>query len=111
LRTVRNITVAVSEDLYRQTRILAAEYDTTVTAIVAYLLERLPSALKRAGYPAGGPKSARSAPPAPQTAPSPATASANAPSPSPVDLPAPSPMEIAVSPSTAPNPNLNHPVS
>lgn len=54
MRNVRNITVAVTPELYRQTRKLAAEYDTTVTAIVAYLLERLPDALKRAGYPVGG---------------------------------------------------------
>lgn len=55
---VRHITVAVSPELYRQTRHLAAEYDTTVTAIVAYLLERLPDALKRSRYPVGGVKTA-----------------------------------------------------
>jgi len=47
MRNVRNITVAVSDDLYRQTRRLAAEYDTTVTAMVVYLLQRLPAALDR----------------------------------------------------------------
>jgi hypothetical protein len=56
MRNVKNITVAVSVDLYRQTRRLAAEYDTTVTAMVAYLLQRLPDALKRAQFPVGGPK-------------------------------------------------------
>jgi hypothetical protein len=35
MRTIRNITVAVSPELYRQTRMLAAEYDSTVTAMVA----------------------------------------------------------------------------
>ena len=58
MRNVRNITVAVTPELYRQTRRLAADYDTTVTEIVAYLLERLPDALKRAGYPVGGPNAA-----------------------------------------------------
>jgi hypothetical protein len=56
MRNVKNITVAVSVDLYRQTRKLAAEYDTTVTAMVAYLLQRLPDSLKRAHFPVGGPK-------------------------------------------------------
>jgi hypothetical protein len=56
MRTVRNITVCVSPELYRQTRQLAAKYDTTVSAIVAYLLERLPNALIRADYPVGGTK-------------------------------------------------------
>jgi hypothetical protein len=32
MRTVRNITVAVTPELYRQTRMLAAEYNSTVTA-------------------------------------------------------------------------------
>jgi hypothetical protein len=40
MRNVNHITVAVPLDLYRQTRRLAAEYDTTVTAIVAYLLRK-----------------------------------------------------------------------
>ena len=56
MRDVKNITVAVPVDLYRQTRKLAAEYDTTVTAMVAYLLQKLPDALKRAHFPVGGPK-------------------------------------------------------
>lgn len=51
MRKVRNITVAVTPELHRQTRRLAAEMDTTVTALVAYLLERMPAALKAAGYP------------------------------------------------------------
>jgi hypothetical protein len=36
-KTVRNITVAVSDDLYSQTRRLAAQYDTTVTNMVRFL--------------------------------------------------------------------------
>jgi hypothetical protein len=54
MRTVRNITVCVSPELYRQTKQLAAKYDTTVTGVVAFLLERLPDALKRTAYPVGG---------------------------------------------------------
>ena len=54
MRTVRNITVCVSPELYRQTRQLAAQYDTTVTAIVAYLLRQLPHVIVRSGYPVGG---------------------------------------------------------
>ena len=56
MRTVRNITVCVSPELYRRTKLLAANYDTTVTDMVAYLLERLPDALARAAYPVGGRK-------------------------------------------------------
>lgn len=50
MREVRNITVAVTPELYRQTRKLAAEVDGTVSSMVAYLLERMPSVLKSAGY-------------------------------------------------------------
>lgn len=47
----KNITVAVTLEHYREIRHLAVEYDTTVTALVAYLLKRLPDALRRAKYP------------------------------------------------------------
>jgi hypothetical protein len=67
MRETRHITVAVSADLYRQTRHLAAEYDSTVTAIVAYLLENLPRALKGSKYPVGGPKPIAPAKPAAPT--------------------------------------------
>jgi hypothetical protein len=40
MRTVRNI--AVDPELYRQTRRIAAEYDTTVTDRVRFLLLFLP---------------------------------------------------------------------
>jgi hypothetical protein len=74
MREVRHITVAVTPELYRQTRKLAAEMDSTVTAMVAYLLERFPSYLKGAGYkvtvPPGAPhhlpgRPPHGAPPAP----------------------------------------------
>jgi hypothetical protein len=61
MRTVRNITVCVSPELYRQTRLLAAKYHTTVSGVVAFLLERLPDALERTRYPVGGVKRRSSA--------------------------------------------------
>ena len=48
MRTVRNITVAVEPELYRQTRRIAADYDTTVTDMVRFLLLVLPEAVKAA---------------------------------------------------------------
>jgi hypothetical protein len=71
MRTVRNITVAVEPELYRQTRRIAADYDTTVTDMVRFLLLSLPEAVKAARYPGGRPqfglaaaRAAASAPPA-----------------------------------------------
>jgi hypothetical protein len=74
MRTVRNITVAVEPELYRQTRRIAADYDTTVTDMVRFLLLALPEAVKAARYPGGRPqfgsaaaraaRAAASAPPA-----------------------------------------------
>jgi len=52
MRTVRNITVAVDPDLYRQTRRIAADNDTTVTDMVRFLLLALPDAVRAARYPA-----------------------------------------------------------
>jgi hypothetical protein len=56
MRTVRNITVAVEPELYRQTRKIAADYDTTVTDMVRFLLLVLPEAVKAARYPGGRPQ-------------------------------------------------------
>jgi hypothetical protein len=56
MRKVKNITVCVSPEIYRQARHLAAQYDSTVSTIVAWLLERLPAALERSRFPKGGPK-------------------------------------------------------
>jgi hypothetical protein len=61
MRTVRNITVAVEPELYRQTRKIAADYDTTVTDMVRFLLLALPDAVKAARYPGGRPQFARAA--------------------------------------------------
>jgi hypothetical protein len=81
MRTVRNITVAVDPELYRQTRRIAADYDTTVTDMVRFLLLALPEAVKAARYPGGRPQfglaaaraaaSATPAPPAINTPPPP----------------------------------------
>jgi hypothetical protein len=56
MRTVRNITVAVEPELYRQTRRVAADYDTTVTDMVRFLRLALPEAVKDARYPGGRPQ-------------------------------------------------------
>jgi hypothetical protein len=56
MRNVRNITVAVDPELYRQTRRLAVEYNTSVTDMVRFLLLAMPEALKAARYPGGRPQ-------------------------------------------------------
>ena len=56
MRKVKNITVCVSPEIYREARHLAAEYDATVSAFVAFLLPRLRVALERQRFPKGGPK-------------------------------------------------------
>src|ERR1019366_4974314 len=56
MRKVRNITVAVDPELYRQTRRLAVEYNTSVTDMVRFLLLAMPEALKAARYPGGRPQ-------------------------------------------------------
>jgi hypothetical protein len=61
MQTVRNITVAVSDDIYRQTRRLAAQYDITVTDMVRYLLRCLPEAFEAALVPGGRPQFRRAA--------------------------------------------------
>ena len=72
---LRNITVAVEPELYRQTRKIAADYDTTVTDMVRFLLMVLPDAVKDARYPGGRPQfglvAARTVAPAPPAAPTP----------------------------------------
>jgi len=62
MRKVKNITVCVTPEIYREARHLAADYNSTVSTIVAWLLQRLPAALERSRFPKGGPKpSAQSA--------------------------------------------------
>ena len=79
MRTVRNITVAVDPELYRQTRKIAADYDTTVTDIVKFLLLVLPEAVKDARYPGGRPQFGRAAARAAGAATPPAVPTQNAP--------------------------------
>jgi hypothetical protein len=58
---MRNITVAVSDDSYRQARIWAAKNDTSVSAIVQDLLLNLPGLARVArSFTAGLPTSAQS---------------------------------------------------
>ena len=40
---MRNITVSIRDDTYRQARVWAAQRDVSVSAIVQYLLETLPN--------------------------------------------------------------------
>jgi hypothetical protein len=39
---MKNITVTVNDTVYRQARVWAAKRDTSVSAVVAYLLQNLP---------------------------------------------------------------------
>jgi len=49
---MRNITVTVNDNAYRQARIWAAKRDTSVSAVVTYLLERLPGLpVANSGFP------------------------------------------------------------
>ncbi|MGA2674949.1 MAG: hypothetical protein ABSE99_17175 [Terracidiphilus sp.] len=100
MRTVRNITVAVEPELYRQTRRIAADYDTTVTDMVRFLLLVLPEAVKSARYPGGRPQFGLAA----------ARAAASAPAATPaINPPSPSPEKCEIPPCTPVN--ANHPVS
>jgi hypothetical protein len=102
MRTVRNITVAVEPELYRQTRRIAADYDTTVTDMVRFLLLALPEAVKAARYPGGRPqfglavaRAARAAASAPPAGTSP-------------NLSSPSPEKSEISPCTPVNASQPH---
>jgi len=102
MRRVKNITVCVTPEIYRQTRHLAAEYDTAVSTIVAWLLPRLPAALERTRFPKGGPKP--SAQPAPAASPTPSS--------SPTPTPSHPPSEkITISACGTVTPHLNNDVS
>jgi hypothetical protein len=45
---MKNITVAVPESTYIKARVWAAEHQTSVSAVVAYLLQTLPEARRAA---------------------------------------------------------------
>jgi hypothetical protein len=70
---MRNITVSVSDETYRQARIWAAQRDTSVSAIVQYLLQTLPSVTRAAtAFPVRGqfaPAVASFSPPSPPSPP------------------------------------------
>ena len=102
MRTVRNITVAVEPELYRQTRRIAADYDTTVTDMVRFLLLALPDAVKAARYPGGAPQFGLAAARAARAA---ALAPPAATSPNP---PTPSPGKSEISPCTPVNASKPH---
>lgn len=65
---VRNITIAVTPELYRQTRRIAADSDTTVTELVRHILINLPELLRSTNHPAADPDAAAQ-PPSPPAAP------------------------------------------
>jgi hypothetical protein len=66
MRNVRNIAVVVFLVLYRKSRMLAVEHNTTVAAMVAHLLEKMPRVLNASHFP--GPNPAPSAAPHPPPA-------------------------------------------
>jgi hypothetical protein len=54
---MRNITVSVSDETYRQARVWAAQRDTSVSAIVQYLLQTLPGVTRAIrAFPVRNPK-------------------------------------------------------
>lgn len=54
---MRNITVSVSDETYIQARVLAAQRDISVSLIVQYLLQTLPSVTRAARtFPVRDPK-------------------------------------------------------
>jgi len=61
---MKNITVTVNDNAYRQARVWAARRDTSVSAVVTYLLENLPGlpVAKRA-FPLENPDSSKPAAP------------------------------------------------
>ena len=95
MRKVKHITVSVSPELYRQTRKLAAEMDSNVSAMVAHLLQKFPSYLKACGYsvtvPPGAPCHRASSSPNPALGPNCRDCGRNG------EHPTPSPQESAKS--------------
>jgi hypothetical protein len=64
---MKNITVSVSDEGYRQARVWAAERNVSLSRIVAYLLETLPSQPRSARrFPRPAPSPAPPQPPAPR---------------------------------------------
>ena len=67
---MKNITVTIPDEAYRNARVWAAQRDTSISAVVQYLLITLPGIEHAArGFPVAGSKSAHAkpVPPASQT--------------------------------------------
>ena len=61
---MRNITVTVSDQAYRQARVWAAKRDTSVSAVVEYLISHLPGLpIAKIAFPLDNPHSAKPAAP------------------------------------------------
>lgn len=91
---VRNITVAVTPELYRQTRHIAADANTNVTVLVRHILVNLPTLLRRTNHP-GADWTGIAKPQSP-----PAAAAPSAPAPPPA-VPAPQPAATAPQPAVS----------
>jgi hypothetical protein len=63
---MKNITVAVSDDAYRQARIWAAKNDTSVSAVVQDLLQNLPGLARVARTFTAGLPAVPTPPPSPR---------------------------------------------
>jgi hypothetical protein len=69
---MRNIIVTIPDDAYRRARVWAAQRDTSVSAVVKYLLETLPGISRAASaFPAVTGTPPTSAPPPSANSPSP----------------------------------------
>ena len=64
---MRNITVSVSDETYIQARVWAAQRDTSLSAIVQYLLQTLPSVTKAVrAFPLRDPETSGTPTPSPR---------------------------------------------
>jgi hypothetical protein len=62
---MRNITVTIPDDSYRRARVWAAQRDTSISAVVKYLLETMPGISRaNSAFPANKPNSANTTNPA-----------------------------------------------
>jgi hypothetical protein len=53
---MRNVTVAITDEVYRRARMAAAKHNTSISALVEYLLETLPAIRRMADFPITGSK-------------------------------------------------------
>lgn len=60
---MRNITVSVNDKAYREARVWAAKRDTSISAVVAWLLQNLPGLkVAQRGFPLESPPAAVNGP-------------------------------------------------